>query len=60
VRAVCHQIETGIRNEEENFRRLIAGSGLSLDELLEKALYNWYVPAEEACKRRVVAGIIAR
>jgi ATP-dependent protease ClpP protease subunit len=58
VRAVCHQIETGIRNEEENFKRLLAGSRLSLDELVEKALYNWYVPAKEALELGLIAGIL--
>ena len=28
-----------------------------MDELLEKALYNWYVPAEEAVRLGLVAGI---
>lgn len=57
--AMVHQLKTGIGLEEENFRRLIEGSDVSMDELLEKALYNWYVPAEEACERGLVAGIIA-
>jgi hypothetical protein len=59
LEAMIHQLETGIDLEEENFRRLIEGSDVTMEELLEKALYNWYVPAEEACKRRLVAGIIA-
>jgi hypothetical protein len=57
--AMVHQLETGISLEEENFERLIEGSDVTMDELLEKALYNWYVTAEEACKRGLVAGIIA-
>ena len=57
LRSKCHEIETGIELEEEGFRRLIEGSEVSMDELLEKALYNWYVPAEEAVRLGLVAGI---
>ena len=57
--ALCHQIESGLALEEANFRRLIEGSDITLDELLEKALYNWYVPAEEAVKRGLVAGLVS-
>ena len=44
--------------EEDNFKRLIEGSDIEMEELLEKALYNWYVPAEEALRRGLVAGIV--
>ena len=57
LRSKCHEIETGVELEEEGFRRLIEGSEVSMDELLEKALYNWYVPAEEAVRLGLVAGI---
>ncbi len=56
--AMVHQLETGIELEEDNFKRLIEGTDVPMDELLEKALYNWYVPANEACERGLVAGIL--
>ena len=58
LKAMLHQLETGVELEKDNFERLIAGSDVSMDELLEKALYNWYVPAKEACERGLVAGIV--
>jgi ATP-dependent protease ClpP protease subunit len=58
LRAMIHQLETGIELEKDNFERLIEGTQVSMDELLEKALYNWYVPAKEALDRGLVAGII--
>lgn len=58
IKALLHQLECGIELEEQNFKRLIAGSKLTLDELLDRALYNWYVPAEEAVERGLVAGIV--
>jgi len=58
LKSMIHQLETGIELEEDNFERLVEGSDVQMDELLEKALYNWYVPAEEAVERKLVAGII--
>ena len=58
VAALLHQIDIGVDLEVENFERLIAGSDVPMDELLEKALYNWYVSADEAMDRGLVAGLI--
>jgi ATP-dependent protease ClpP protease subunit len=58
VRSLCHELETGLMLEEEGFRRLIEGSRVGMDELQEKALYNWYVPAEEAVELGLVAAIV--
>jgi len=58
IEALLHQLDTGIALETENFERLIEGSDVGMDELLEKALYNWYVSAEEAVKRGLVAAIV--
>jgi ATP-dependent protease ClpP protease subunit len=58
VEALCHQIQTGIELEKEHFERLIAGSDVTMDELLEKALYNWYLTAEDALERGLIAGIV--
>jgi hypothetical protein len=58
LKSKIHELETSIELERENFARLIEGSDVSMDELLEKALYNWYLPAEDAAKRGLVAGVI--
>jgi hypothetical protein len=58
LKAKIHEFETGVELEKGNFERLIEGSEVPMEELLEKALYNWYVPAKEACERGFVAGII--
>jgi ATP-dependent protease ClpP protease subunit len=58
VEALRAQIVTGMKLEEENFGRLIEGSRVALDELLEKALGNWYLTAEEALRCGLVAGIL--
>lgn len=58
VKALLAQLETGVKLEKEHFERLIEGSDVTMDELLEKALYNWYVPAAEAVERGLVAELI--
>ena len=58
VEALRRQIEVGLKHEEENFRRLIEGSDIALDEVCSNAVNNWYMPAAEALERRLVAGLI--
>lgn len=57
IDALRAQMETGLALEEEGFRRLIEGCDIGLDELMEKALHNWYLTAGEAMARGLVAGI---
>jgi hypothetical protein len=57
VDAICEQLKLGVKLEEEGFERLIAGSDIGMDELLEKALHNWYLTTDEAQERGLVAGI---
>ena len=57
VEALASQMKAGLALEEENFRRLVEGSDVGLDELLGKALCNWYLTAKEALERGLVAGI---
>lgn len=58
VQALQEQIEIGLKHEEENFRRLIEGSNIGLEEVCRKALHNWYLPAREALERGLIAGLI--
>jgi ATP-dependent protease ClpP protease subunit len=58
LNAVREQIEVGKRVEEADFERLIEGSDIQLEELLEHALHNWYMPADEALRRGLIAGIV--
>lgn len=58
IEALRRQVETGIAIEQENFRRLIEGSDVTMDELLERALHNWYLPAGDALARGMIAGIV--
>ena len=58
LKAKVAELETGIRLEAEAFEKLIAGSKVEMATLLEKALFNWYVPAGEAVELGLVAGIV--
>lgn len=58
LEALLAQIDLGLRHEEENFRRLIEGSDVGLEEISRKALHNWYIPADEAHARGLVAGLV--
>ena len=58
VKALVEQIETALKLEEANFRELIEGSDISIDELLQKAPFNWYLSAEEAHRRGLVHALL--
>lgn len=58
VIALKEQIELGLKHEDENFRRLIEGCDIGIDEVREKALHGWYQQAREALDRGLVAGVI--
>lgn len=58
VQALLEQLETSIELEKNNFLKLIEGSDISLDELLEKAVNNWYLTAEEALRRGLVVDLL--
>jgi hypothetical protein len=57
IEALRAEIENGLRLEEEGFRRLIDGSDIGWDELVQKTAHSWYLTADEAVERRLVAGI---
>lgn len=58
LKAKLHEIEHSIMIQEEGFRALVAGSTVDIAEVLEKAPSNWYIEAEEACKRGLVLDVI--
>ena len=57
VEGLLAQLKVGIASEREPFCRLIEGSDIGEDEIWEKALHNWYLDADEALSRGMVAGI---
>ena len=55
---VLEEVENGMRLEREGFQTIIEGSDVSLDEICERAMTSWYVPAAEALERRLIAGVV--
>jgi len=58
VRATLNEIEASIAIQNEGFANLIRGSSVTLAEVLEKAPSNWYIEANEALSRGLVAGVL--
>jgi ATP-dependent protease ClpP protease subunit len=48
VKATLHEIEASIEIQNEGFENLIRGSEVTMEELLQKAPYNWYIEAQQA------------
>ena len=58
LRSLTHQVELGIELEEEGFEQLIRGSDISFDEIVHHSRFNWYIRAQEALERGLVAGLL--
>jgi len=58
VEALLEEIDAGLEVEEDDFDDLVAGSRVPIAELLERAQSGWYVRADEALQRGLVAGLI--
>lgn len=57
IDALRAQMDTALMLEEDGFRRLADGCTIGFDTILEKALHNWYVSADEAVALGLVAGL---
>jgi ATP-dependent Clp protease, protease subunit len=51
-------IDHGLRLEERGFTELIEGSNVDADEIARRAYGGWYLTAEEAVHRGLVAGLV--
>ena len=58
LRSLTSQVELGIELEEEGFRQLIEGSDIAFDEIVHHSRFNWYLRAQEALERGLVAGLV--
>jgi ATP-dependent protease ClpP protease subunit len=51
-------IDHGLRLEEKGFAELITGTSVAAEEIASRAYGGWYLTAEEALRRKLVAGLI--
>ncbi|QTC90286.1 peptidase S14 [Brevundimonas goettingensis] len=58
VKATLHEIEHSIAIQNEGFENLIAGSSVTMDEVLRRAPENWYLEAQEAKTLGLIEGVI--
>jgi ATP-dependent Clp protease, protease subunit len=58
ARELVAELEAGLRIQNEGFAHLVEGTDVSYEEILEKAATGWYVSAQEALDRRLVAGLL--
>lgn len=58
VKAALHEIEHSIAIQNEGFENLIAGSRVTMDEVLRRAPENWYIEAQEARALGLIEGVI--
>jgi ATP-dependent protease ClpP protease subunit len=58
VEGLMAEIDEGLRIEQAGFEQLIEGSEVTLDELEKQTIGDWYLTAQEALARRLVAGLV--
>src|SRR6516225_1355569 len=51
-------IDHGLRLEEQGFAELIDGAGVDAEEIARRAYGGWYLSAEEALSRGLIAGLV--
>jgi ATP-dependent protease ClpP protease subunit len=58
VEALMAEIDEGLRIQRAGFEQLIEGSDVTMDELEKQTVGDWYLTAEAALERRLIAGLI--
>jgi ATP-dependent protease ClpP protease subunit len=58
VKATLHEIEASIAIQNEGFENLVRGTGVTMEQVLEKAPYNWYIEANEAQKLGLIRAVL--
>lgn len=58
AREILAQIELGLELERDAFAELVEDADVGIEEVIERAAHNWYVTAEEALKRKLVAALV--
>lgn len=58
VKAVLEELEHSIAIQNEGFENLVRGSQISMEEVLRRAPENWYIEAQDAKAKGIIAGVI--
>jgi len=58
VKATLHEIEASIAIQNEGFENLVRGTNVTMDQVLERAPFNWYIEAQEALSLGLIAAVL--
>jgi hypothetical protein len=58
VKATLHEIQASIAIQNEGFENLISGSKVTMEQVLERAPFNWYIEAQEAFSLGLIAAVL--
>ena len=58
LEANINEIRASIAIQNEGFENLVKGSSVSLDEVIRRAPFNWYIEAQEAKELGLIEGVI--
>jgi hypothetical protein len=58
VKAALNEIEASILIQNEGFENLVRGSSVTMDEVLQKAPFNWYIEAQDALSLGVIQTVL--
>jgi ATP-dependent protease ClpP protease subunit len=58
VKATLHEIQASIAIQNEGFENLVHGTKVTMDDVLEKAPYNWYIEAQEALELGLIRAVL--
>jgi hypothetical protein len=58
VKATLNDIEASIAIQNEGFENLVAGSHVTMDQVLERAPFNWHIEAQEALSLGLIRAVL--
>jgi ATP-dependent protease ClpP protease subunit len=58
VKATLNEIQASIEIQNEGFENLIAKSSVTMNQVLERAPFNWYIEAQEALSLGLIRAVL--
>ena len=58
VKATLHEIEASIAIQNEGFENLVRGSSVTMEQVLQRAPFNWYIEAQEALSLGLIKAVL--
>jgi hypothetical protein len=58
VKATLNKIEASVAIQNEGFENLIRGSKVTMEQVLSRAPFNWYVEAQGALSLNLITAVL--